>query len=206
MNKFIALAGNIASGKTTAARLIKQEFDYELFEEPVIDNRFLGDYYNDMKRWSFTLQLEFLINRFEHHKLIETIDKHCVQDRTLIEDAGIFAKYLHSTGKMNDKEYLLYLDYFSHFNNQVKQPDRIIYLEIKDENILLDRILNKRKRKEEANIDVNFLKGLNSLYNIFPQIAQEKYGIPVTIINYENINVKQKKGKQKFLDLIERLI
>ncbi len=76
--RFVALAGNIGAGKTTAAKLISQTFGFELFDEPVIDNRFLKDYYADMRRWSFTLQLEFLIRRVEHHELIHSIKKSCV--------------------------------------------------------------------------------------------------------------------------------
>ena len=83
---FIALAGNIGCGKTTAAKLISRTFDLELFDEPVIDNRFLADYYKDMSRWSFTLQLEFLIWRTQHHELIARVPKSCIQDRTLYED------------------------------------------------------------------------------------------------------------------------
>ena len=83
---FVALAGNIGAGKTTAAKLISQRLGFELFDEPVIDNRFLRDYYGDMKRWSFTLQLEFLMKRAQHHELIHTVPKSCIQDRTLLED------------------------------------------------------------------------------------------------------------------------
>ena len=124
--KFVALAGNIGCGKTTAAKLLSRRFGYELFEEPVIDNRFLASYYGDMKRWSFTLQLEFLIKRVTHHQLIETVPKSCIQDRTLIEDPEIFAKYLHGLGNMTDDELQLYFEYFDKFHHQTHQPDRII--------------------------------------------------------------------------------
>ena len=89
------MAGNIGCGKTTAAKIVSQNFGFELFDEPVIDNRFLRSYYEDMKRWSLTLQMEFLIRRVEHHELIETVPKSCIQDRSLYEDPEIFAKYLH---------------------------------------------------------------------------------------------------------------
>ena len=105
---FVAMAGNIGAGKTTAAKLISQRLGFELFDEPVIDNRFLKDYYGDMRRWSFSLQLEFLIRRVEHHELIHTVNKSCVQDRTLYEDPEIFAKYLHGLGNMTNGELELY--------------------------------------------------------------------------------------------------
>ena len=97
---FVAMAGNIGAGKTTAAKMISQAFGYELFDEPVVDNRFLADYYKDMRRWSFTLQLEFLIKRVQHHELIHGVKKSCIQDRTLYEDPEVFAKYLHGLGNM----------------------------------------------------------------------------------------------------------
>ena len=105
---FITMAGNIGCGKTTAAKLLSQHFGFELFDEPVIDNRFLREYYSDMKRWSLTLQMEFLIRRVEHHELIFTVPKSCVQDRSLYEDPEIFAKYLHGLGHMTDNELNLY--------------------------------------------------------------------------------------------------
>ena len=103
-NVFVALAGNIGAGKTTAAKILSRHLGMELFAEPVVDNRFLAAYYGDMKRWAFTLQLEFLIRRIEHHELIHTVPKACVQDRSLIEDPVIFAKYLLGLGNMTDSE------------------------------------------------------------------------------------------------------
>src|SRR3990172_4926104 len=120
---FVAMAGNIGAGKTTAAKLLSQHFGFELFDEPVIDNRFLASYYGDMQRWSFTLQLEFLLKRVEHHELIDTVPKSCVQDRTLYEDPEIFAKYLHGLGKMDDRELDLYFEYFHRLNRDLLHPD-----------------------------------------------------------------------------------
>ncbi len=119
---FVAMAGNIGAGKTTAAKMISQRFGFELFDEPVIDNRFLKLYYGDMKRWSFTLQLEFLIKRIEHHELIHTVKKSCIQDRTLYEDPEIFAKYLHGLGHMTDSELELYFDYFKRLSKHISHP------------------------------------------------------------------------------------
>src|SRR3981081_1428587 len=110
---FVALAGNIGAGKTPAAKLISTRFGFELFDEPVIDNRFLSDYYGNMKRWSFTLQLEFLMKRAQHHELIRTVPKSSIQYRTLREEPDSFAKYLHGLGHMDDRELDLYLEYFA---------------------------------------------------------------------------------------------
>ena len=122
--QFIAMAGNIGAGKTTAAKMISQKFGFELFDEPVIDNRFLKDYYREMKRWSFTLQLEFLIRRVEHHELIHKVAKSCIQDRTLYEDPEIFAKYLHGLGNMTDGELDLYFEYFQRLTKNVALATR----------------------------------------------------------------------------------
>ena len=175
---FIAMAGNIGAGKTTAAKLISQHFGFELFDEPVIDNRFLKDYYADMRRWSFTLQLEFLMRRVEHHELIRTVPKSCIQDRTLYEDPEIFAKYLHGLGFMDDRELDLYFEYFHRLNRDLLHPDLILMLGVEHVSTLLERI-RKRGRKEESGIDATFLAGLNAYYSTFPQVCQPKYGIPI---------------------------
>ena len=156
---FITMAGNIGCGKTTGAKLLSQTFGYELFDEPVIDNRFLRDYYIDMKRWSLTLQMEFLIRRVEHHELIETVPKSCIQDRSLYEDPEIFAKYLHGLGNMTDNELNLYFEFFERLHKKLIRPDLIVFLQVDDVNILLDRI-RKRGRKEEQGITSDFLQGL----------------------------------------------
>src|SRR5512137_280004 len=127
---FLAMAGNIGAGKTTGAKLISQHLGFELFDEPVIDNRFLKLYYADMGRWSFTLQLEFLIKRVQHHELIATVPKSCIQDRTLYEDPEIFAKYLHGLGFMDNRELDLYFEYFNRLNRELLRPNLILMLEV----------------------------------------------------------------------------
>src|SRR5512136_1549597 len=161
---FIAMAGNIGAGKTTAAKLISQRWGLELFDEPVVDNRFLRDYYADMRRWSFTLQLEFLIRRVEHHELIRTVPKSCVQDRTLYEDPEIFAKYLHGLGFMDDRELDLYYEYFNRLNRELTRPEFIVILQVDSLETLLKRI-RTRGREEERGIDERFLAGLNAYYS-----------------------------------------
>src|SRR6266571_1176540 len=108
--RFVALAGNIGAGKTTAAKMISQRYGFELFDEPVIDNRFLKEYYADMPRWSFTLQLEFLMKR--------------------VQDPEVFAKYLHGLGHMSRQELDLYFEYFHKLNEGIRQPDQVICLTV----------------------------------------------------------------------------
>lgn len=199
---FVAMAGNIGAGKTTAAKLISQEFGFELFDEPVIDNRFLKDYYADMKRWSFTLQLEFLMRRAEHHELIRTVPKSCVQDRSLYEDPEIFAKYLHGLGNMDDRELDLYFEYFNRLNRDLPRPDLIFMLEVPEVSILLNRI-RIRGRMEESGIDTAFLAGLNAYYSTFPQVCRRKHGIPIYQISVAETDIRTPEGKRDFLNQVE---
>jgi deoxyadenosine/deoxycytidine kinase len=196
--QFVALAGNIGSGKTTVAKLISRRFGFELFDEPVIDNRFLALYYQDMRRWSFTLQLEFLIKRVAHHELIETVPKSCIQDRTLTEDPEIFAKYLHGLGHMTDDELQLYLEYFERLNRDIRQPDKVIYLQCHDLDTLLRRI-RTRGRKEEEAIDDEFLLGLNGYYAAFPQVLKSKYGVPVMTFDVTHFDAHDPTQQDAFL-------
>ncbi|MDZ7264506.1 MAG: deoxynucleoside kinase [candidate division KSB1 bacterium] len=196
------MAGNIGCGKTTAAKLVSQSLGFELFDEPVIDNRFLRDYYADMKRWSYTLQMEFLIRRVEHHELIQTVPKSCVQDRSLYEDPEIFAKYLHGLGNMTDDELKLYFEYFDRLNRHLIRPDLIIFLQVDDVHILLDRI-RKRGRVEEQGITADFLQGLGGYYVSFPQVCRKKYGIEVMTFNVSKVDIREPDGKQQLLAAIE---
>ncbi len=199
---FIALAGNIGVGKTTAAKLISQQFGLELFDEPVIDNRFLRDYYADMQRWSFTLQLEFLIRRVEHHELIRTVPKSCIQDRTLYEDPEVFAKYLHGLGFMDNRELDLYFEYFNRLNGELLHPDLILMLQVDHIETLLHRI-QTRGRKEEGGIDEAFRAGLNAYYSTFPQVCRKKYGIPLHQVSVETLDIRSPEGKDTFCREVE---
>jgi deoxyadenosine/deoxycytidine kinase len=203
--QFVALAGNIGSGKTTAAKLISTRFGYELFDEPVIDNRFLRDYYGDMKRWSFTLQLEFLMKRAQHHELIRTVPKSSIQDRTLIEDPEIFAKYLHGLGHMDDRELDLYLEYFQRLNRDLHQPEKVIFLSVKESEVLLKRI-RERARKEEAGLQREFLDGLGAYYSTFPQVAARKYKLDVMTLDVTTIDIRTAQGKEEFLDRVSAFL
>ena len=203
--KFIALAGNIGCGKTTAAKLMSRRFGLELFDEPVIDNRFLKPYYLKMGRWSFTLQLEFLIKRIAHHELIDTVPKSCIQDRTLIEDPEIFAKYLHGLGHMTDDELELYFEYFERLNRGIRQPDKVICFQCSEVNVLMNRI-RKRGRQEEQAIDPNFLEGLNGYYTAFPSSVRSKHKIDVMTWDVTYFNIHEEDQAEAFLDACEKFL
>ncbi|RKI14193.1 deoxynucleoside kinase [Corallococcus sp. AB030] len=203
--RFVALAGNIGAGKTTAAKLISQGFGFELFDEPVIDNRFLRDYYGDMSRWSFTLQLEFLIRRVEHHELIHSVRKSCVQDRTLYEDPEIFAKYLHGLGHMTNAELDLYYEYFQRLSRHIVRPDKVICFDVPSEEVLLQRI-RTRGRAEEKGIGRPFLKGLNGYYAGFPQVLQEKYGVECLVVDVSKQDIRRGAGREEFMDRVSAFL
>jgi deoxyadenosine/deoxycytidine kinase len=200
--RFVAMAGNIGCGKTTAAKLISRHFDYELFDEPVIDNRFLKDYYAHMTRWSFTLQMEFLIKRTKHHELIATVPKSCVQDRTLYEDPEIFAKYLHGLGHMTDDELDLNFEYFNRLNRDLIRPDLVVFLQVKNAETLVQRI-RKRGRSEEQGITGDFLNGLAAYYSTFPQVCQRKYGLKVIRFDVSELDIRSEEGQSAFLSAVE---
>jgi deoxyadenosine/deoxycytidine kinase len=203
--RFVALAGNIGAGKTTAAKLISQSFGFELFDEPVIDNRFLKDYYADMRRWSFTLQLEFLIRRVEHHELIHSVKKSCVQDRTLYEDPEIFAKYLHGLGHMSNKELDLYYEYFQRLSRNIAPPDKVICFSVSSVDVLLDRI-RVRGRQEERGIQSQFLLGLNGYYTSFPLVLREKYGVDCLSVDVSSQDIRRGRGREEFLDRVSSFL
>ena len=203
--RFIAMAGNIGCGKTTAAKTISQHLGYELFDEPVIDNRFLKDDYRDMKRWSFTLQLEFLMKRVEHHELIKKVPKSCIQDRTLYEDPEIFAKYLHGLGHMTDSELDLYFEYFQRLSRDIAKPDKVICFDVPKVDVLLGRI-RTRGREEEKGIGEGFLKGLAGYYSSFPQVLETKYGIPCLTMDVTATDIRSGKGRDEFLDKVTAFV
>lgn len=202
---FLAMAGNIGAGKTTAAKMVSQKFGFELFDEPVIDNRFLKDYYRDMKRWSFTLQLEFLLKRVEHHELIHRVPKSCIQDRTLYEDPEIFAKYLHGLGFMTDQELDLYFEYFQRTTRAIAHPDKVICFDVPRVEVLLERI-KKRGREEEKGIQAQFLRGLSGYYATFPMVLAGKYGIDVLTFDVSTLDIRTGRGKEQFLDQVSTFL
>jgi deoxyadenosine/deoxycytidine kinase len=202
---FVAMAGNIGAGKTTAAKMISQGFGFELFDEPVVDNRFLASYYADMRRWSFTLQLEFLIKRVQHHELIHRVPKSCIQDRTLYEDPEVFAKYLHGLGNMTNEELDLYFEYFERLNRELHKPDKAICFVVPHVDTLMERI-QMRGRAEEKSIPPSFLEGLNGYYTAFPSILGSKYGIDVLKVDVSTTDIRQGDGKAKFMDEVSAFL
>jgi deoxyadenosine/deoxycytidine kinase len=161
--KHIAISGNIGAGKTTLAGMLAKHYGWEAMFESVEDNPYLADFYEDMHKWSFHLQVYFLNNRFEQVNKVREGKHTIIQDRTIYEDAYIFAKSLHHQGYFSNRDYNNYLTLFDSMINFVKPPDLLIYL--KSDIDKLVKNIEKRGRDYESAIRIDYLKGLNSHYN-----------------------------------------
>ena len=159
---FIGIAGNIGVGKTTFTKLLAEKMDLIPCYESVDDNPYLSDFYGDMKRWSFNLQIYFLQHRFRHHIEINNLAKGVIQDRTIYEDASIFAYNLYEMKIMSLRDWNTYTSLFDNMTQFLKKPDLIIYLKASTDT-LINRIKN-RSRDYEKDIDEAYLHRLNIYY------------------------------------------
>lgn len=158
----IAIAGNIGSGKTTLTKMLAKRYNWTARFEPVEHNPYLDDFYADMERWSFNLQIYFLNKRFKDLIDIRQSDADVIQDRTIFEDARIFAPNLHNQGKMSDRDFENYCDLFNLMMTLVELPDLLIYIRSTVPNLI--RQITKRGRNYEQTIRIDYLNGLNELY------------------------------------------
>lgn len=159
---FVAIAGNIGVGKTTLATTLASQLGWQCYFEPVIDNPYLDDFYAEMSRWAFHLQIYFLSKRFQSQREIEAADRSCVQDRTIYEDVEIFARTLHRRGHLVGRDWDNYCDLFETMTSYLRRPDLIIYLRC-DTETLLHRI-RTRGRASEAAISRDYIEELNHAY------------------------------------------
>ena len=158
----IAIAGNIGSGKTTLTRLLAHRYGWTPRFEPVDNNPYLADFYADMARWSFNLQIYFLNKRFKEVVEISKSSETIIQDRTIFEDACIFAPNLHGQGMMSDRDFDNYSDLFNLMMSLVKLPDLMIYIRYTIPNLVAQ--IQKRGRDYEQTIRLDYLEGLNKRY------------------------------------------
>jgi len=182
---FIGIAGNIGVGKTTMTDIIADRFGWRPFYESVIDNPYLEDFYEDMKRWSFNLQIYFLSHRFRTHKMMTESGFSSVQDRTIYEDVEIFARNLHEMGEMSKRDWDNYCALFEIMTSYLKKPDLIIYLRASVDT-LLTRI-KKRSRGFESKISPEYIYRLNISYERWIKRIQGEY--PVKIVETDNFNI-----------------
>ncbi|MBQ4444889.1 MAG: deoxynucleoside kinase [Prevotella sp.] len=158
----IAVAGNIGSGKTTLTRMLSKRYGWIPRYEPADNNPYLADFYADMPRWSFNLQIYFLNKRFKEVVEISKSSDTIIQDRTIFEDAKIFAPNLHEMGMMSDRDFENYTDLFDLMISLVKLPDLMIYIKSTIPNLVSQ--IQKRGREFEKSIRIDYLQGLNNRY------------------------------------------
>jgi deoxyadenosine/deoxycytidine kinase len=168
---YIAIAGNIGAGKTTLTRMISKELGWKAYYEKVVDNPYLSDFYADMKRWSFHLQVYFLSHRFRAQKEITMWPGSCIQDRSIYEDVEIFAHTLFAQGNMSAKDYENYKMLFENMVSYLRKPDLIIYLRASIDKLVQQ--IEKRGRDYEKTIDIGYLKTLNKAYDDWIERAKE---------------------------------
>jgi deoxyadenosine/deoxycytidine kinase len=179
----IAVAGNIGSGKTTLTGLLAKHYGWEAQYEDVDDNPYLNDFYEDMQRWSFNLQIYFLNSRFSQIVSIRQSNKTVIQDRTIYEDAYIFAPNLHSMGLMSTRDFENYFALFNLMSSLIDPPDLLIYLRASIPTLVNQ--INNRGRKYENNIRLDYLRRLNERYEAWV----ETYNMGrLMIINADNYN------------------
>jgi deoxyadenosine/deoxycytidine kinase len=161
MKTFCAVAGNIGSGKSTLTRLLAERLAWRPYYEHVDGNPYLADFYARMDRWSFHLQIYFLSKRFQHHQEIMAIPESVIQDRTIYEDAEIFARNLHANGYLDDRDFENYCELFDIMTQFLEPPDLLIYLRTSVP-VLEDRI-RTRGRDYEQTIPTAYLEQLDDL-------------------------------------------
>jgi deoxyadenosine/deoxycytidine kinase len=161
--KHIAVAGNIGAGKTTLTEMLSKHYRWIPQFEDVDHNPYLNDFYEDMPRWSFNLQIFFLNSRLNNLLEIHSGTETVIQDRTIYEDAHIFAPNLHEMGLMSKRDYNNYFQFFQTLKRMVQPPDLLIYLQASVPTLVGQ--IQKRGREYEENIRLDYLKRLNDLYN-----------------------------------------
>jgi len=179
----VAIAGNIGAGKTTLTKLLAKHYNWEAQYEDVLENPYLEDFYNKMERWSFNLQIYFLNSRFRQILQIRQSGKKIIQDRTIYEDAHIFAPNLHAMGLMTNRDFENYSSLFDLMESVVQGPDLLIYLRSSIPNLVSQ--IHKRGRDYENSISIDYLSRLNERYEAWVHNYNKGN---LLIIDVDNIN------------------
>ena len=195
----IAIAGNIGAGKTSLTELLAKHYHWEAHFEDVIDNPYLDDFYNHMERWSFNLQIYFLKSRFEQLLSFRESKKTIIQDRTIYEDAHIFAPNLNAMGLMNQRDFNNYQGIFSLMESLIEGPELLIYLRSSIPNLVSK--IHKRGREYENSISIDYLSRLNERYEAWISTYDEK---KLIIIDVDSLDfVDNKEDLTKVIQIID---
>ncbi len=196
--KHIAVSGNIGAGKTTLSEMLSHHYGWEVHYEDANVNPYLSDFYNDMHRWSFNLQIYFLNSRYRQILNIQNGDKTIIQDRTIYEDAYIFAPNLHEMGLMSKRDFENYVQLFETMTSQVNPPDLLIYLKA-NISTLVEHI-QTRGREYEGNMSLDYLKRLNEKYEKW--IGGYTIG-KLLVIDADNTDFM--RNPEDFGDIVEKI-
>lgn len=197
--KYVAIAGNIGAGKSSLTEILSNYFEWEAYYERVDDNPYLTDFYNDMRRWSFNLQVFFLSSRFKHQQRIEDMDGSVVQDRSIYEDAEIFARNLHQMGLMSPRDYENYVELFSIMTSYLKPPTLLVYLKASVPTLV--NHIQSRGRDYESTIRIDYLERLQGHYEEW--ISNYELG-PKMIIDVDELDfVNNDADRRDVLNRIE---
>ncbi|MDE0770701.1 MAG: deoxynucleoside kinase [Salibacteraceae bacterium] len=195
----IAVAGNIGSGKTTLTTLLSKHYKWDAHFEDVDDNPYLNDFYSDMQRWSFNLQIYYLNSRFAQIQEIKESGKYVIQDRTIYEDAFIFAPNLHAMGLMTTRDFENYFSLFNLMETFIAPPDLLIYLRASVPTLVSQ--IQARGREYEEQIRLDYLKRLNERYEAW--ISTYNKG-RVIVVNVDDNNFKEdKEDLGKIISMID---
>lgn len=198
-SKYIAVAGNIGAGKSSLTGLLAKHYNWQAFYESVDDNPYLQDFYEDMRRWSFNLQIYFLSSRFRHQKEMLNDDINLIQDRTIYEDVEIFAKNLHQMNLMSDRDFANYEALFHEMSHYLRPPDLLIYLRAQVPTLV--RQIQQRGRDYENTIRIEYLERLNTLYEDWIG----RYTHDKLIIDTDDLDfVNNQEDLGKVIDLIDQ--
>jgi deoxyadenosine/deoxycytidine kinase len=190
----IAIAGNIGAGKTSLTELLAKHYNWEAHFEDVIDNPYLDDFYNHMERWSFNLQIYFLKSRFQQLLAIKNNPKTIIQDRTIYEDAHIFAPNLKAMGLMNLRDFKNYQELFELMESLIKGPDLLIYLRSSIPNLV--NKIHKRGRDYETSISIDYLSRLNERYEAWTSTYDKG---KIVIIDVDNMDFVENEEDLKHI-------
>ncbi len=198
----IVVAGNIGSGKTTLTNLLARHYGWEARFEAVTYNPYLEDYYSNIQRWAFNLEVYFLKERFKDTLAIAKSEKTVIQDRSIFEGVYVFAANNKQMGQLSDRDYETYMELFEQMLTQIRTPDLMIYLRA-DISHLVENI-QKRGRNYEQTIQIEYLQGLNELYE---QFIYEKYPGQVLTIDVNQLDYLHRPEDLKLIiDQIDRLL
>ena len=200
-SKYIAIAGNIGAGKSSLTELLAKHFKWQAFYESVENNPYLSDFYENMLRWSFNLQIYFLSSRFRRQKRMLEQKISLIQDRTIYEDVEIFAKNLHEMNLMSDRDFSNYEALFDQMSCYLRVPDMLVYLRAQVPTLV--RQIQKRGRAYENTIRIDYLERLNRLYEDWI----DRYEHEKLIIDTDDLDfVNNPKDLGKIIALIEQRI